>query len=59
MVGGSNKSLGIVDFELVCEYNQLIGNPKPLNFDQPQNPEEIKTYQIEMKNITNKYLNIV
>jgi|LakMenEpi03Aug12_release.lakeMendotaPanAssembly.Ray.scaffolds.fasta_scaffold224448_2 hypothetical protein len=32
VVADSGKKIGVVDFDLICEYNQQIGNPKPIDF---------------------------
>lgn len=58
VVADSGKKLGIVDFELICEYNKLIGAPKPLDFEQMPNPEEVRPHTIELTNVTNKYVNM-
>jgi hypothetical protein len=38
VVADSGKKLGVIDFDLICEYNKQIGNPKPLDFEHPPNP---------------------
>ena len=58
VVADSGKKLGIVDFELICEYNKLIGSPRPFDFEQTANPEEVRPHTIELQNVTNKYVNM-
>jgi hypothetical protein len=59
VVGDSGKKVGIVNFDLICEYNKQIGSPKPLDIDHLPNPEEVKPQSIELKNITNKHVNML
>lgn len=58
-VVGNSGNIGITDLDLVCEYSTLIGNPKPFVPEEMHNPEEIKPHTIELKNITNKHINIM
>ena len=34
----SGKKLGIIDFEMLCEYNKPIGFPKPFDPETMNNP---------------------
>lgn len=36
----------------------MIGNPKPIDTEHFQNPEEVGVYEIDAKGITNKYVNL-
>lgn len=33
MVSDTIKKIGVINFELVCEYSELIGHPTPFDFD--------------------------
>jgi hypothetical protein len=59
VVADSGKKIGVIDFDLICEYNKQIGNPKPLDFEHLPNPEEVKAYTLELKNITNNFENMI
>jgi hypothetical protein len=59
MVNESGKKLGIIDFDIVCEYTELIGSPVPLDLEVMNNPEESKAFELDVKNIKTKYINIM
>lgn len=50
--------IGIVDFDIVCEYSQLIGNPNPIDLEVV-NPEETKIYELEVKKIKTKHIDMM
>lgn len=50
--------IGIVDFDIVCEYSQLIGNPTPIDL-QVVNPEDTRIYELDVQKIKTKHINMM
>ena len=38
MVSDTSKKIGVVDYQLVCNYDQLIGSPIPFDFSSSEHP---------------------
>lgn len=49
IVTPGGKKLGISEFELLCEYGSLIGNPQPLEENVVPNPEATGSLMIDPK----------
>lgn len=51
IVSDTSKKIGIVDFEKVCNYDQLIGKPVPFDFNSPSHPESA-VHPLEPNHVT-------
>lgn len=58
MVDGNGKKIGILDFDLICQYSSLLGNPEPFDETNISNPEEAVVFEIDPKKITMKHMNM-
>ena len=57
MIANSGKSIGVVDFDLVCEYKNMIDNPQ--NFNEVANiPSDLKSISLKPEDIGKQYISM-
>ena len=57
MTGNSGKSIGVVDFDLVCEYKKMIDSPQPFN-EIANIPTDLKSISLNPEDIGRQYISM-
>ena len=57
MTANSGKSIGVVDFDLVCKSKKMIDNPQPFN-EVAHIPSDIKPISLNPEDIGRQYISI-
>ena len=57
MTGNAGKTIGVVDFDLVCEYKKMIDNPQPFN-EVANIPSDLKPISINPEDIGRQYISM-